>query len=857
METNAKDSSLARRHLFAEEPACKVLDNGLTVVHQHVQGQPLVSAQVWIRTGSIHEAPFLGSGISHFLEHMLFKGTASRGPGAIAAEVQAFGGQINAYTAYDRTVVYIDGPSEALGQSLDILADMTLRPGLSEEEMIREKEVILREIDMTLDDPDRIISRALFSTAFREHPFKYPVIGLKPLFERVDHHVLKRYHDERYHPENMVLAVAGEYDEETLIEQVNATFGAFPRSFQKPVDVPTEPRQLARRASRLSGDYQIVRGLLGFKIPSMRDDDAPGLDIIAAIIGSGYSARLRQRLREDLHLVHGISASTWNPGNPGLFIIQYQCDASKAAAAEDAILTALDALPKEGFTEEDVRKARQFALVSEIKSRQTASGMAARLGLLAALVGDLGYPEKFFSKIAAWRPDALAALSRKTFLEENLSIATLLPSSATSVKTRRKSPRELEPFVLKELPNGARLVWQRDARLPRTWFRYAGLAGPLYDPPGQAGATSLLATLMVKDTQRHSAFEIARNLENEGGFLVDSSGNNTFSLAAEVLPEFAADGLRYLQDAVLDPLFKPETLERERQAQIAHILEMEDEILEAGRIALRNAFFAPHPFAADPAGTVESVRSIDRSSLLSLHQRLVAPQNGVLVVSGDFDPDTVLPLAESFLSAIPQRTFLPEKNQPAIPSKTDRLDLFMNREQSVVFDAFPDVGIRPEEGLAAEFIDEILSDMSGPLFSSVREEQSLAYFVGAYRLLGIDFGAFILYAGTHPEAREKVFQCFDQELERIRAGKLLADEINAARTRLIVQNRFSLQSPANRAARVALNVLYGKPAMDWLQYEESIQRITGDDLTAFANRFLVNENRLRLSIGPNAAAAKP
>jgi zinc protease len=853
METRLPDQSLSIRHLFAEPPLAHVLENGLTLVHQRVQGQPLVSAQLWIRTGSIHEAPFLGSGLSHFLEHMLFKGTDRRGPGAIAAEVQAFGGQINAYTAYDRTVVYIDGPSEALAQSLDIIADMTLRANLPEDEVLREKGVILREIDMTLDDPDRILSRALFSTAYRQHPFKYPVIGLKPLFEKVDRATLYQYYKARYHPENMVLAVAGEYDEAALLEQVEAAFGSFPAQCQTPVILAEEPRQLARRECRLTGDYQIVRGLLGFKIPSMRHQDAPALDIIAAIIGSGYSARLRQRLREELNLVHAIGASTWNPGQPGLFIIQYQCDANKASAAEEAILSTLRALPESGFSEEDLRKARQFALVGEIKARQTASGLASRLGLLAALVGDLHYPESFFAKVSACRPESLQKLSQQTFLDENLTIATLLPKSADTHRRKGQAHRELDPFAIKTLPNGARLIWQRDTRLPRTWFRYAGLAGPQYDPPGRQGATSLLATLMTKDTLRHSAFEIARTLENDGGFLSDSSGNNTFSLAVEVLPECAAEGLRYLREAVLEPAFKQETLERERLAQIAQIKEMEDEILEAGRVALRRRFFGNHPFASDPFGTVESVRAIDRPSLLALHSQLVVAQNAVLVISGDFDPDELLPLAEDFLRSIPESQFSAISTPPCIPAEAGRFDLFMNREQSVVFDAFPDVGIRPMLGIAAEIIDEVLSDMSGPLFRSVREEQSLAYFVGAYRLLGTDFGAFILYAGTHPESREAVFQSFDEELARIRSGNLLHEEIEAAQTRLTVQNRFSLQSPANRAAQAALNALYHKPIMDWLHYEDKVRSVTSDDLTRFANTYLIDSKRLRGSIGPSKA----
>lgn len=844
------DLNRSIEHLFAEQPQTYTLDNGLTVVHQPVPGQPLVSTQVWIRTGSIHESPHLGSGLSHFLEHMLFKGTHRRGPGQIASEVQAFGGQINAYTAYDRTVLYIDGPSEALSQSLDILADMALESILTEAEVAREKDVILREIDMTLDDPDRILSRALFSTAYREHPFKYPVIGLRSLFEQVDQATLQHYYSSRYRPDNMVLIVTGEYDADSLQEQVEAAFGRFDRVCESPLILPEEPRQLAQRTCRLSGDYQIVRGLMGFKIPSMRQDDAPGLDVMAAILGSGHSARLRQKLREELNLVHSIGASAWNPGEPGLFVVQYHCDADKAIVAEEAILNMLRDLPETGFLPEDVHKARQFALVSEIKSRQTASGLASRLGLLCALVGDLGYPRRFFQQVYDTTPESLQSLARRTFRDDQLTLATLLPKSAAQARSQRKAHQALEPFAAKTLSNGARLIWQRDARLPRTYFRFASLAGPLHETRGHEGSSALLATLMARDTLKHSAFEIARNLENDGGFLVESSGNNTLSLAVEVLPEFANDGLHYLRDAVLEPAFKGDTLEREKLSQVAQIREMQDEILEAGRVALRQHFFGDHPFATDPAGTIESVRSVDRAALMELHRRIIVPQNAVLVICGDFDPDQILPHAESFLQCIPQGAFAQSDLTAAIPTCTGTVHVPMDREQAVVFDAFPDVGIQPEAGLAAEFIDEILSDMSGPLFRSVREEQSLAYYVGAYRLLGIHFGSFILYAGTQPETRDKVFTCFDTELARIRAGQLDPKEIEAARTRLKVQNRFSLQNPANRAARVALNALYKKPLMDWLVYEDAVNALKPQALTEFANTYLREDRRLRLSIGP-------
>src|SRR3954470_24412814 len=158
---------------FWQEPVERfVLPNGLTLILKADRSAALASVQVWVKTGSTHEGGQLGAGLSHYLEHMLFKGTERRAGREISATVQAHGGYINAYTTFDRTVYYIDLPSEHTGVAIDLLADAVLRSTLPAEEVIKEKEVILREIAMTKDDPDNRLWDSLFSVAFREHPFR-------------------------------------------------------------------------------------------------------------------------------------------------------------------------------------------------------------------------------------------------------------------------------------------------------------------------------------------------------------------------------------------------------------------------------------------------------------------------------------------------------------------------------------------------------------------------------------------------------------------------------------------------------------------------------------------------------------
>src|SRR3954466_10112763 len=198
---------------FWSEPVERtVLPNGLTLILKPDHSAALASVQVWVKTGSIHEGANLGAGLSHFVEHMLFKGTTRRAGREISATVQAHGGYINAYTTFDRTVYYIDMPANHTAVAIDLLADAVLNSTLPAEEIAKEKDVILREIDMCLDDPDQRLSQALFETAFRTHPYRQPIIGHRDVFAATTRDDLMAYYRARYVPNNLVVVIVGDFD---------------------------------------------------------------------------------------------------------------------------------------------------------------------------------------------------------------------------------------------------------------------------------------------------------------------------------------------------------------------------------------------------------------------------------------------------------------------------------------------------------------------------------------------------------------------------------------------------------------------------------------------------------------------
>jgi len=292
--------------LFRAPVERHVFDNGLTLLHRPDFSSEVVSVQVWVKTGSIHENSLLGSGLSHYLEHMLFKGTGRRDGKAISREVHSMGGAFNAYTTFDRTVYYIDAPSTAFSGAVDVLADMVLHSTLPEAEVERERDVILREIDMGMDDPDRQLSQALFRTAYQRHPYREPVIGHRSLFEKVSRQELYDYYKARYVPNNLVVSIVGAVEPEVCRKVVESHFSGTSRGRLAPVLIDQEPVQLSARREAIVGDYNIFRGGIGFKVPHLSDSDSPFLDALALALGGGESSLLWERLRNQQKLFRTI-----------------------------------------------------------------------------------------------------------------------------------------------------------------------------------------------------------------------------------------------------------------------------------------------------------------------------------------------------------------------------------------------------------------------------------------------------------------------------------------------------------------------------------------------------------------------
>ena len=814
------------------------LPNGLEIIVQEDRSAPVASVQAWVRTGSIHEDRHLGAGLSHILEHMLFKGTKTRGASEFAQRIQDAGGYINAYTSFDRTVYWIDIPAKGTPTAIELLADAVMNSTLPAEEYGKEQEVIRREFAMGNDDPDRVASQQLFAAAYGGHPYRHPIIGHLDVFNSLTRDDVMAYYRARYVPNNLFFVIAGDVDGEAVRAQFAALFAPHPRASLPPVFIPAEPMQLGRRERHTEFPTELTRLTLAWHVPGIAHPDVPALDVLAAVLGGGRSSRLYRRLREDLALVHSIDAWCYAPGEPGIFGLDAVLDPDKRLAVEAECAAVLAELRAGGVTERELEKARKLSLSHQLHTVTTMRGRASDLGSNWLLTRNLDFSRDYLAAIQRVTGDDLRRVLATYLRDENLTVSSLNPegSLAKTAATGAASAKgEIQKF---QLANGLRLLVREDARLPLVSMIATFKAGLLAETPALNGITRLLSRVLVKGTRTRTAEQIADEIEAVGGSLGSDGGSNSVSVAAHVMRPDLRLGLDLLADVLLHATMPEKAIAREKNVQLASIKASAEDVSTVTRHLLRAELFGSHPYGMAGLGTPESLARIAQADLLAFRDRHIVGSNGVLAIFGDVRAEEVRALVEQALGDLPagEPAFaqLPQLTAPAADREVARI---MDKEQAVLMAGFAGVDFFDADEPALQLIDEACSDIGSRLFLRIREEMGLAYFVGSSHLPGLARGSFTFYAGTDPAKLADVKAALLEEIAKLARDGLTAAEVARAKEKLIGQQEIRNQSNHSFSTIAALNELYGLGHSYHRDLSRKIGAITVGDVKRVAARY--------------------
>ncbi len=834
----------------ATKATSHVLENGLTVILDADCSAPVISTQAWVETGSIHEGKFLGSGLSHLLEHMVFKGTKNYDGKAISDTVQAAGGEWNAYTTFDRTVYYIDGPSESAEIFLKVLTEMVFKPSFPIDEFEKEKGVIRREIDMGMDDPDDRNGRLLYSTAYAHDARRHPVIGHMELFNQLSHDDMVSYHRERYTTENAFLSISGDFQKDAMLSLLECITEDIPRSFTHPVTIYTEPKQHGFRSRRKTFAIPASKLTLAWQIPAMDHPDTPALDILATILGSGRSSRLYQNIRERSDLCHHIGA--WCMSDPecsGLFAVSAISDRCHRDELQQAILHEIELLKSEDLSGE-VAKATRMALVSQFRTLATASGRASDLASNWHETRNLDFTRHYVELLNAVSSDDLMRAAQAHLTTESLTITSLDPEDSVEGGIISLATNERGEMKTHTLANGLTLITQQDSRLPTVSLTIATLTGLPSETPANNGINSLLGKLLPKGTTTRSAEQIATSMDGMGASFGVSCGNNTTLSSGSCLSPDIGPMMEIIADIFTNPLLPEEALKRERKAMIAGLREQANDPLAVAFKQLRPSLFGPEGYGLSTSGTEQSLSALNQDMLKAHHQKHFTAKNSVMAIFGDIAPDEALALANKHFGSLPEgeRMQHPKQETPPVSSH----DLTLDKQQAVLVVGFTGASAYDEDNLALELINDYCTDMAGPLFTKIREELGLAYYVSSSQFHGTTTGMFAFYLGTSPDQLETAKKHLLEEIETLATEGIPDDVLESVKTTWLASHALGNQKISSLARLSALDCLLGFPPDHHLHAPEHIRALKAEDIKAAAAKYLGGREPVIVSVSPKS-----
>ena len=827
-----------------------VLDNGLTVLIREDHSAPVVSAQLWVRAGSITEGPWMGAGLSHVLEHMLFKGTTTRGVSQIAQEVESKGGNMNAYTSFEQTVFHIDMPSENWQTAVDILADCMQHATIPEGELLKEKRVILREMAMNNDDPGRRASRTLWDTAYTTHPYRFPVIGYPDIYNRLKRDDVVAYYKEHYVPNNCVFVVVGDVDaakvQQELEEQTkDAQMGALAPAF-----VPPEPPQLSLRQRDEEMPVRLSQIHLAWHVPSVSHPDVYALDVLAIALGQGNSSRLYRELVQKRGLAHSVGAGSYTPGYPGIFIIEATVDPDKREAAIAAVREQVKQLATQPVTEEELQKAVKLSTSHYLDRLKTMDGQAADIAQNEFLVGDPNFSQVYLENLRHVTRDDLQRVLQTYFTDNNLTITTLnppgtLPKPLEAVAA--KSDISIQKF---DFPNGLRLLVREDPKLPLVDVNAILKGGVIAENATNTGLTKLTARTLLKGTKTRTAEQIADTMESAGGGISYFSGNNSFGVSAQSLSSDFDQTLDVLADVLQNPTFPDDLLARERTIQVAELKSEQDQILRQGQQVLRESLYAQHPYRLNQLGNSSSLAKLTRGEVVDFYRRFVVPNNMVLTVFGNVNAEEVRKKVQAKFGGMQSVKLEFPKLAPETLAADMRQVKNVPKEQAVLLIGYSGTDMYGKDRYALELLTEAYSGLSSRVFHRIRDELGLCYYIGAYQLLGIDPGYFAFYVGTTPQNVGTCEKELFTELDRLEASGLSEEELTRAKSGLIGKRRLHTQDDAELSLAVGMDELYGLGYDNFKTIDDRYRAVTMDDIKRVANQYFNNKAHAVVVVTP-------
>ena len=821
------------------------LRNGMTVLIRENHASRVVSTKVVVRTGSIDEGKYFFGGLSHYLEHVVSGGsTASFTEIEAQNSLKSLGGASNAYTGYDQTAYFINTTGEHYREALRLLFSYLTESLLEAKEVVREKAVIQQEFKLGQTNPGRQLWQLFVQTAYRKHPIRHPVIGYENVFVTVSREDLLDYYRQRYVPQNMVVSIAGAIQTAEALKTVLELSKNMVRNFDPPVVTATEPTQTSPRwAEKSFPPARLTTMMMGFHTIPLNHPDLHALDVLAIILGKGQTSRLYLGLKDENDLVLSVDASSWTPSYaPGLFSFSFSLDRKNVEPTLATVWEEIARVKDDLVKKSELEKAKRRVIANFTFSKQSASAMASSLASSFVASGDPYFDSLYVERIKAVTRGEIRRVARAYLRKEVSTVAILSPPRKRTPEVETSAAKMMGEIEKHTLDNGLTLLLKRNPSVPIVNFQVFGLGGQRFEPEDLPGISSFTMELATKGTRSRSKREIAETIERLGGGLSSGSGRNTYYASLSVLKDDSNTGLELLADILQNPSFPEKEIEKERQDILLAIRRLDESWENEVQRVFRQQYYQQHPYQNDIIGTEQAIQEISRADIANFYHRVVMPNNAVLAIFGDIDPEKMVAKVKSLFKKWQPETLVepPIQTTTSPLTASDRIQKKTEKVSAAIFLGTNGMVLKDPDRPILAVIDAVLSGIgypSGWLQEALRGgDRSLVYVVHAFPSSGIDGGHFGIITQTTMANYQKVVEIILEKLKKIQQEQLKADELTAAKDMCITMHEMGLETNGSQARSAAINEVLGL-GYDWdSRYHELIRQVSAADVQRVARR---------------------
>ena len=818
------------------------LENGLNVVLLHDPNTPIVSIKAVVRIGSIYEKEYLGTGISHYLEHLVAGGsTQKHSEEEYKTILSNLGGVSNAYTTTDHTAYFINTTPEKINTALNTIYEWLFFNTLKRQEVDREKKVITREIEKNQESISRRFYYLSQENSYNDHPSRIPVIGYLDQFLQIEQKDLEKFYKQNYIASNMTLIIGGNIDIDTLKPAIESTFGSQPRKVKPTFTSPIEPLPFTKKTSKHELKMNSTLISLRFLTTDLYSDSLYALDLLDYILGNGTQSLLYKKLVDELNLAFSIYTSSYTPAyTKGYFEIYIDTEEKNINQAIDETLKVINIIKTKSLPKKIIEKAKKQKIAENILNISSIEDKISKISMSMLYSQTPDFFDVYTNNFKKITAKELKQTAQKYFDTSKLITTIATPKKDTSKKTT-KQKNISKPIIKKiELPNGLRIILHPTPKEKFLKLQILTKAGLLAETKQNNGIGFLTAKLLGKGTSKYNKEKIQTTFEENGAFVEGNLGNNTLYYTLECLKEDTNQLAPLFFETFFDATFSKANLAEEKRKLKNIIAQRNDDWYSYGNHIFKQEFWKTHPYSMTKVGELNSIKNITNTSITTYFKSLQNPKNMIISVYGSFNETDILKLITSYQEHLTSKFNQHTTSKVALTS-SKTLDINYKFGTTSLFMGFQGTAItNPQEKTKLDLIDAILSGMSYPggrLHNKLRDK-GYVYLVHGINFNGIDTGAFYIYALTNEQSIEDVKNIITTEIEDIKRNPVSDEEFEEAIERIKYHYKDQRSSIDNQILLAATNELYTNNLNYSNILEEIIEKLTKEDIIKTAKTYL-------------------